>query len=92
MGIISAIHVLHDQNSSSEFPESGRTDNAKVSEKWGGVMEQERYYSRHLGIPLRKYRTKLRLFNDSWNGAVTGYVYAPKGYTSYDYIKILLSQ
>jgi hypothetical protein len=77
MGVISSIKVIHDQNISSDYSQSGRTDSTSIEVKWQAVLSQEKYYARNLGIPLRKYRTKLRLFNDSWNGAVTGYILSP---------------
>jgi hypothetical protein len=74
MGIISTIKVFHDQDLSI----SVRTDNTKPDDKWRAVMEQEKVYYNHFGVPLRNYRRNLNIRNTSWNGAVIGYLYDNK--------------
>ena len=51
------------------------TDTTSVADKWGAVMAQERFYKTHFHIDLKHCREHLGLHNNSWNGAVMGYLY-----------------
>ena len=53
----------------------GRTDSNSVEKKWKALRNQEKYYKKKLNIDLKLYREKLDLKNNSWNGAVIGYLY-----------------
>ena len=65
--------VSHIQDFSA--PNGGRTDTTSVADKWGAVMAQERFYKTHFHIDLKQCRERLGLHNNSWNGAVMGYLY-----------------
>ena len=72
MGIVSSMVVKHEQNLAN--PALGRTDNTEEKVKWNAVLAQERHYKTHLNVNLAMYRTKLRIANTSWNGAVSGLI------------------
>ena len=57
------------------FAGLGRTDSTSVEKKWKALRNQEKYYKKKLNIDLKMFREKLDLKNNSWNGAVTGYLY-----------------
>ena len=57
------------------FAGLGRTDSTSVEKKWKALRNQEKYYKKKLNIDLKNFREKLDLKNNSWNGAVTGYLY-----------------
>ena len=75
MGIISSVSVKHEQDVT--LPGAGRSETASVETKWAAVQKQEKHYKSHLGVDLKAVRQSLQLKNSSWNGAVTGYLYAP---------------
>lgn len=73
MGIISSLTVQHEQKLLPDG--TGRTDDTKVDIKWKAVVKQERHYKKYLGIDLKKYKDSLELANNTWSGAVKGYLY-----------------
>lgn len=90
MGIISAIEVFHEQNTSSVHSKTGRTDNADVDVKWNAVLKQEKFYQKFKNITLKRYRSSLKIGDGSALGPVAGYIQAP-GNDFDAYMKSLLS-
>ena len=73
MGIISIVSVKHEQN--FQLVNNGRTESASKEIKWQSLINQEKYYKNYYNINLKLCRMNVRLANNSWNGAVLGYLY-----------------
>lgn len=71
MGVLSVMEAVHMQSSGD------RTDNTSGSLKWKAVKQQEEYYQKYLGIPLKKYAQHLDLRDMTETGAIKGYIYLP---------------
>ena len=72
---ISLISIISFVFYACSFEGLGRTDSTSVEKKWKALRNQEKYYKKKLNIDLKMFREKLDLKNNSWNGAVTGYLY-----------------
>ena len=77
MGVVTTMMARHEQSIREEDngATDGRAESATVKEKWGAVVEQEKYFKKYFDIDLKSMSSKMELANMSWNGAVKGYLH-----------------